>query len=140
MNVSKAAAHRAASSSSMQPMLGITDLAHQARTTVRALRYYEEIGLLTPLRSGGNARFYPPLAARTACLIADLRRSGVTVPEIAALLAELEGGRSETVVALIGDRLVQIEQQRETLTALLRRITTAPELGRGMPAAIVAYR
>lgn len=110
-------------------MLRITNLARQARTTVRALRYYEEIGLLTPLRGGGNTRFYPPLVARTACLIADLRRSGVAVPEIAALLTELESGRSETITALIGNRLAQIEQQRETLTALLRRITAAPEIG-----------
>lgn len=107
---------------SAERALRITELAERAGTTARALRYYEHAGLLTPLRNRGNLRFYTPSLVQTACLIADLRRLGVAVPEIAAFLAEIEGGRSDGLEVLVRRRLAQLDRQRETLTALMSRL------------------
>jgi len=105
-------------------MLRITELADRAGTTTRALRYYEEVGLLAPLRSGLGARLYPSSMARTACLIVELRRLDVAVPDIATFLTEIERGGSDALSGLIRRRLAQIDVQRASLSALLDDITS----------------
>lgn len=72
--------------------LTITELAARLTTTVRALRYYEEVGMLHPDRSGGNARCYgPPMRVRAAVIVA-LRGLGVPLKTIETALDDRAGG------------------------------------------------
>lgn len=69
-------------------MLSIQEAAHQIGTTVRALRYYEAIGLLQPTRSDCNSRLYSSKTLAQARRIVALRFVGMTPAEIAAILGE----------------------------------------------------
>lgn len=101
--------------------LSITETAAAAGTTVRALRHYEDRGLLRPLRSAGGSRLYPPALVDTACCIADLRRLGVATVDIGLALQCLEQRRTNDVVLMLQRRREEIEAQTSVLDALLER-------------------
>jgi DNA-binding transcriptional MerR regulator len=62
--------------------------------TARALRFYEEEGLVVAGRNRFNARVYDATACRRLAWIAELRRGGVPLRDIAAVLeAEDRDGR-----------------------------------------------
>jgi len=65
----------------------IGELAELVGVTRRAIRYYEEIGLLPkPQRSERNYRLYPPEQAQTLRLIKGLRSCGVGLEAIAQII------------------------------------------------------
>ena len=64
----------------------IGDLATRTTVSVRALRYYEEQGRLTPTRSGRGQRLYPDAAVNRVRLIRQLYGAGLTSKTIAELL------------------------------------------------------
>ncbi|KUO51083.1 MAG: hypothetical protein APF76_16445 [Desulfitibacter sp. BRH_c19] len=45
-------------SSSKDPVFSISVAARLVGTSIRVLRYYEEMGLITPYRTDGNTRLY----------------------------------------------------------------------------------
>lgn len=104
----------------------ITDLAALAGTTVRAIRYYEEIGLVAPLRSPRNARLYPPTVAALACRIVELRRLGISLGDIAGTL---EGARVEDLEQVLVQRLAVLDAQRVAVTSLLDHVRRGPGAG-----------
>lgn len=61
-------------------------LAEQTGVSVRALRYYEEQGLLRPLRSSSGQRVYAADAAERVRLLRRLYGAGLTSKTIASLL------------------------------------------------------
>jgi DNA-binding transcriptional MerR regulator len=93
--------------------------------TARALRFYEEQGLIEARRDRLNARYYEPDARRRLDWIAPLRRVGVSLDEIRDVLeAEDEEGRRELALRAIARRKQALEAQldqardaRETLRA-----------------------
>ncbi|MGW4637813.1 MerR family transcriptional regulator [Sphaerisporangium sp. NPDC004334] len=68
----------------------IGDLAAQSGVSVRALRYYEEQGLLEANRSGSGQRHYPESAADRVQLIQTLYAAGLSSRTIAELLPCVE--------------------------------------------------
>ena len=104
----------------------ISETATRAGTTVRTLRHYEDLGLLKPLRNARRARVYPPELVETVCRIADMRRLGIPVPAIAAVLADLRDCRHEAIVDVLTERLDAIEIQKAALTMLLGQLTDTP--------------
>jgi len=64
----------------------ITELADLIETTPRALRYYENIGLLQPMRTASGGRRYARHHHETAQVIVLLRRFDVGIEEIRAFL------------------------------------------------------
>jgi DNA-binding transcriptional MerR regulator len=64
----------------------IGDLATQTRVSVRALRYYEEQGLLASTRSGSGQRLYGNAAVGRVRLIQQLYSAGLSSKTIAELL------------------------------------------------------
>lgn len=62
----------------------ITELAQHVGTTVSALRYYEQVDILKPDRTRGNARRYGPQMRFRAKLIVRLRRANVPMHCIVA--------------------------------------------------------
>lgn len=107
--------------------LGITELAETLGTTSRALRYYEELGLIAPQRSGRGGRTYCLTVRREAELIVMLRRAGRSIREIQSVLsgngANDEATRSK-VVAALRERLEELETQSDQLKALLTRFSS----------------
>lgn len=103
----------------------ISEVAERAGTTVRALRHYEDLGLLKPLRSSGWARVYPPELVVTVCRIADMRRLGIPVPAIAVALRGSMEDRPDAVIDVLNERLDVIEAQKAVLTRLLGQFSEA---------------
>lgn len=64
----------------------IGDLATRTRVSVRALRYYEEQGLLASTRSGSGQRHYGDAAVNRVRLIQQLYGAGLSSRTIAELL------------------------------------------------------
>jgi MerR family transcriptional regulator, copper efflux regulator len=70
----------------------IGQLAERTGKTHRAIHFYEELGLLTPLgRTGGGFRFYGPDAELRIHWIDRLQELGFSLPEVAEFLTELRG-------------------------------------------------
>lgn len=78
-------------------LLKIGDFARLAKTNLRTLRYYEEVGLLNPAaRSDGGFRYYRPTDVNRVQLIWDLQQLGLQLEAIAKLLNTREEGLSRT--------------------------------------------
>src|SRR5687768_4596589 len=67
----------------------IGDFARSCRLSVKALRHYDEVGLLRPdfVDPETGYRYYRREQARTALAIAMLRSIGLPIPSVRALLA-----------------------------------------------------
>ncbi|MEV7142108.1 MerR family transcriptional regulator [Streptomyces tauricus] len=88
----------------MNGTLSIGELAAQARTTVKTVRFYSDRGLLPEAsRSGGGHRRYGPEAPERLRTIRALRSLGVPVPEIGRVL-----DRGDTLEAVVARRLTDL--------------------------------
>ncbi|WP_033346155.1 MerR family transcriptional regulator [Catenuloplanes japonicus] len=95
----------------------IGDLSARTGVSIRSLRYYEEQGLLTAVRSGGNQRHYAGDAVERVTLIQDLFAANLSSRTICELLAHIDTHAStpETRARLAAER-ARIDAQ---ITALL---------------------
>ena len=76
------------STESRQEKLKVGELAERTQKTVRALRLYEERGLLSPSeRSQGGFRLYDERSVERVFLIDRLQSVGMSLNEISSLLA-----------------------------------------------------
>ncbi|OYX03128.1 MAG: MerR family transcriptional regulator [Rhizobiales bacterium 32-66-8] len=108
----------------------IGDLAREFDVTLRALRFYEDKGLLSPRREG-LARLYSPSDRERLAVILKGKRLGFTLSEIRALVAAHE--KTGNGLALTRERclsqLSQLERQRaEIEAAILELRATADHL------------
>ena len=62
--------------------LKIGDVANLLKTTVRTIRYYEEEGLLEPLRTSGGTRLYSPQQVDRLKAISHLTDNGFSLENI----------------------------------------------------------
>jgi DNA-binding transcriptional MerR regulator len=110
-------------STGASPTLAVVGIARLAETTgasLRALRYYEEIGLLRPFRTANRARLFTGHQCEIAAMIVLLRRLDVSVVEIRALIDQAS---SDTDRA---GRLRQtLERKAEELGERLREVRIA---------------
>jgi DNA-binding transcriptional MerR regulator len=98
------------------PRLGMADAMRLFGLTARALRFYEEKGLVEARRDRLNARFYDPAARGRLDWIARLRRAGVPLPAVREVLDAHEEGRAPEVARRI------LERRRAELTAELTQV------------------
>ena len=63
----------------------IGDLAEKNNLTTRALRFYEESGLLLPRRSRGKTRYYDASDEARLAAILELTQGGLSIGDIAGL-------------------------------------------------------
>ncbi|QYH35168.1 MerR family transcriptional regulator [Salinibacterium sp. M195] len=108
----------------------INDVARLAGTTSRTLRHYDDIGLLTPTRTGANGyRYYNSDALARLQRILLLRELGLGLPAIAEVLT----GQRDDTCALEGHvRLLEAEKQR--IDRLIASVTsTIHKLSEGEP-------
>lgn len=105
----------------MDELLTIGEVAATTGLTVRALRFYEARGLVSPLRTAGGRRIYGAAdLARLNAAVA-LKRAGFSLSRIADLLA----GRTVDLRRLVMAQLAELDAQAATLTqsrALLRSV------------------
>jgi MerR family transcriptional regulator, thiopeptide resistance regulator len=100
----------------------VGELARMTGLTVRALHHYDEIGLLRPqARSFAGYRLYGERDLRRLYRIVALRRLGLPLEEIAAVLDGDEGGLSITVhrhLEAVEAELAQLARLRDRLIAV----------------------
>lgn len=75
-------------------LLPIGTLAARTGCAVSAIRYYEERGLISSLRTAGNQRRYPRSEIRRLSFILIAQRLGLSLDTIGAELAQLPAGRT----------------------------------------------
>lgn len=104
-------------------LLTIGEFARQARLTAKALRIYDEMGLLRPadLDPSSGRRRYTAGQVRQARLIGMLRGADLSLAEIGLLLADLDGDRDRAVERL-GQHLAQLEVRHTSRRFLVRHI------------------
>ncbi len=104
----------------------ITELAAEFDITPRAIRFYEDVGLLTPARAGRN-RVYTLRDRTRLKLTLRGKRLGLSLQEIKQLV-EMYDSPSDTTQQLtaflqvLGEHRQQLEQQREDLEITLAEI------------------
>lgn len=106
-----------------QAGLTITEAASHLGMTVRALRYYEESGLISPHRTGGNARRYSGAQLERLQMIAGLRLAGVQVAAIGKLIrSDQPQTVTKRVDAIIANRRNDLHAELEQLDAFAVKI------------------
>ena len=102
---------------SVERKLKVGELAERTNKTVRALRLYEERGLLTPSeRSQGGFRLYSKQSVKRVSLIDRLQSVGMSLSEISDLLCIW----SEAETNQFGMRRLQQEYKRRLLDVRAR--------------------
>ncbi len=104
----------------------ISDLAREFALTTRAIRFYEDEGLLAPRRNG-RSRIYGERERVRIKLILRGKRLGLTLAEIRELLDLYETTRSERpqlvkFLQVLGDRRAMLKQQQEDIAIVLAEI------------------
>ena len=104
----------------------ISDLAKEFALTTRAIRFYEDEGLLAPLRSG-RSRVYGERERVRIKLVLRGKRLGLSLSEIRELLDLYESTNSERpqlvkFLEVLGARRAMLAQQREDIAVVLAEI------------------
>jgi DNA-binding transcriptional MerR regulator len=104
----------------------IGDLARELDVTPRAIRFYEDEGLLSPRRDGGR-RVYSKRDFVRLKLILRGKRLGFSLAEVREMLelydsAPDEGPQLAKFLAALGARREQLERQREEIDEVLQEI------------------
>ena len=105
----------------------ITELATEFDITARAIRFYEDVGLLTPQRAGRN-RVYTGRDRTRLKLTLRGKRLGLSLQEIKQLVTMYDSP-SDTAqqlaafMAVLGEHRKLLEQQREDIEITLAEIT-----------------
>ncbi|MHA1537764.1 MAG: MerR family transcriptional regulator [Alphaproteobacteria bacterium] len=104
----------------------IAELAREFDITTRAIRYYEDQGLLAPARRG-QARIYAQRDRTRLKLILRGKRLGFSLAEVAEII-ELydnqpgETGQLDFFLAKIAGRRGLLEQQREDIAVIFEEL------------------
>ena len=113
------------------PVFTITALALEFDITARAIRFYEDVGLLTPGRAGRN-RVYTQRDRTRLKLTLRGKRLGLSLQEIKQLV-DMYDSPSDTTqqltafLAVLGEHRRLLEQQREDIDITLAEITQHEE-------------
>jgi MerR family transcriptional regulator, thiopeptide resistance regulator len=113
-----------------EPLIQIGQLASAVGLTVRTLHHYDAVGLLVPAeRSSSGRRLYSPRDVRRLYRIVALRRLGLGLPEIGALLDE-SPDLAQAVrrhLALVEEQIELHQRLRGTLTRILAVLDAGQE-------------
>jgi DNA-binding transcriptional MerR regulator len=131
----------------------ISDLAREFALTTRAIRFYEDCGLVRPERRG-RARVYGERERVRIKLILRGKRLGLSLAEIGDLLDLYEVARNERAqlarfLVILEERRARLLQQKEDIDAVLaeidgverecrRRLKEERAAPRGRPAPVTA--
>jgi MerR family redox-sensitive transcriptional activator SoxR len=106
-------------------LVPIGEIARRTGLSVSAIRFYEERGLIEPMRTGGNQRRFLRSDIRRLSFILIAQRLGLTLGEIEAELAKLPQGRTPTtkdwqaisraIRDVLDRRIAELERTRDRL-------------------------
>lgn len=114
----------------------VRDLARKAEVSPHVVRYYTEIGLLTPDRDPANAyRVYKPNDVHRLRFIRRARWLGFTLNDVKAILGDVDAGVSpcSDVRDIVRARLGDVEDKIKYLSRLQTRLEKAQQLWETMP-------
>ncbi|HEV7466902.1 MAG TPA: redox-sensitive transcriptional activator SoxR [Candidatus Dormibacteraeota bacterium] len=110
----------------MLPLLTIAEVARRSGVAASALRYYEELGLITSQRAGSGHRRYPRAVLRRIAFIVFAQRVGLSLQEIGRELSRLPPDRAPTRddwsllsrawTSRIDERIAELHRLRAGLT------------------------
>ena len=110
----------------MERTLTIGELARRSGVATSALRFYDERGLLTSVRTEAGHRRFPRASLRRVAFIVFAQRVGMTLDEIGAELARLPADRTpgrrdwarlgKAWQARIDERIAELERLKAGLT------------------------
>ncbi|WP_343502932.1 Cu(I)-responsive transcriptional regulator [Alloyangia pacifica] len=109
--------------------MNIGDVATRAGLPPKTIRYYEDIGLVTPHRGSNGYRAFTERDVHKLAFLARARALGFTIEDCRALLALYEDESrasaevkhiAEEHLAQIDEKLAQLQQMRDTLAHLVR--------------------
>ncbi len=117
-------------------LLKIGEVCQRVGLSIRTVRYYEEVGLLTPTdRSPGGFRLYSEDDVRRLEVLKGMKPFGLTLEEIRELMALLDGDTpgtpGEVRAALTGyaaradARIAQLDEHANEVRRLRARILAA---------------
>jgi MerR family transcriptional regulator, redox-sensitive transcriptional activator SoxR len=105
----------------------IGEFAQRAGVAASALRYYEELGLISSERSAGGQRRYARIMLRRVAFIRAAQTVGLSLADVRTALAKLPDERtpnktdwnkvSATWIHRIDERIAELEQLRATLNS-----------------------
>lgn len=112
----------------------IGELATRSGVSVRALRYYEEQGLLIPERSSSGQRQYPEAAVEMVRFFQQMYAAGLTSKNIAELLTCYDAGHTDAEQRRmlhaerdrIRDRVAQLQDALHRLDEVIAVTDTHP--------------
>ncbi|ANT60011.1 MULTISPECIES: Cu(I)-responsive transcriptional regulator [unclassified Salipiger] len=108
--------------------MNIGDVATRAGLPPKTIRYYEDIGLVTPHRGANGYRAFTEQDVHKLAFLARARTLGFTIEDCRALLALYEDESrasaevkhiAEDHLAQIDEKLAQLQQMRDTLAHLV---------------------
>lgn len=129
MRLAPMAQHGARNGGSPAPVR-IGELAEATGTSPRALRHYEQSGLITSTRAANGYRLYDPGAAVRVRNIRVLLDSGLTLDDVRVFLpcldGDLTGGRpSARALQVASERLAVMDARISAQLAVRDRLATA---------------
>ncbi len=105
----------------------ISQLAREFDLTTRAIRYYEDEGLISPARRG-RQRIYSPRDRTHLKLVLRGKRLGFTLSEIREMFdlydsAPGESAQLRLILGKVFERKILLEQQLEDITLTMRELS-----------------
>jgi DNA-binding transcriptional MerR regulator len=124
----KPAATNAVAPAQRRETFTITELADEFALTTRAIRFYEDQGLLSPERRG-TRRIYSQRERVRLKLVLRGKRLGMSLADIAEILDLYDVDHNERpqlmkFLEVLAARRVLLEQQREDIDVVLEEIST----------------
>ena len=117
----------------------ISDLAREFDLTTRAIRFYEDMGLLQPARSGpgGRNRIYTPRDRTRLKLTLRAKRLGLSLTEAKDIIDMYDSPRDtgpqlRKFLAILAQHRQQLEEQMAELQANLEEVRTHEKEARAL--------
>ncbi|MGI9659871.1 MAG: MerR family transcriptional regulator [Gaiellaceae bacterium] len=105
--------------------LPIGEVARSAGVTVSAVRYYDEIGVISAsTRVGGKRRFDPEAVGRVS-FIKRCQQAGLSLEEIRTILDE----QRDSWQALVEAKLAKLHERRANLDSMIELLTEFRDCG-----------
>ena len=113
--------------------MNIGDAAKRSELSAKTIRYYEEIGLVTPARLANGYRDYTGDDVHRLRFVQRSRRLGFTIEQCRSLLALYadKSRASADVKAMVADRIAEIDAKLTELTALKTTLQQLSDSCRG---------
>jgi Cu(I)-responsive transcriptional regulator len=109
--------------------MNIGDVAARSGLPRKTIRYYEEIGLIRPLRSANGYRSFRESDLHKLAFLGRARALGFTIEDCRTLLALYEDDQRESAqvkalaqehLASIEEKIARLQSMKQTLTRLVR--------------------